>query len=80
MNITKFTIVTNLEGFIEALMYFESEEHPHINFEHSKRASPMQTIGGGIHYEYELEISSDPYPPINLYPVLQELEKRIDKL
>lgn len=78
MHITRFEIVTDLDGFVEALRFFEELDNPTVRFEHEKSASPMQTIGPSTMYQYELKVSSENYPPSNLYPLLRDLEKRID--
>ena len=80
MHITKFELITDLEGFVEALRFFEELDDPTITFEHEKAASPIQRIGPGTHYQYELKVYSDQYPPRNVYPILRDLEKRIDHL
>lgn len=80
MHITEVKLITDLDGFVEALRFFEELDDPTILFEHEKAASPIQTIGPGTFYQYELKVSSDQYPPRNIYPILRDLEKRIDKL
>lgn len=80
MHITKFELITDLNGFIEALRYFEEKKLPGVTFEHEKAPSPIQTVGPSTYYQYELKVSQDNFPPRNLYTILRELEKVIDRI
>lgn len=80
MYITEAKLVVDLDGFVAALKFFEELNSPNICFEHEKRASDMQTMGPSTHYEYELTITASRFPTVNLYPVLRDLERKIDHL
>lgn len=79
MRLSKMTIITDLDGFITTLRYFEGIGNPAIDVEHSKYAAEVQMIGPKIVYDYEINISTCKYPAIDLLPILKDLEERIKR-
>lgn len=72
MHIIEAHILTELDGFIIALRFFEELEDSDITFEHEKYASDIQTLGDRTHYTYELTITSKRTK--NLEPILKQLD------
>ena len=79
MHICECKIITDLDGFVAALKFFEEKDDPNITFEHEKQASPIQRIGPSANYQYVLTITASNYPPNNLYPTIRDLERRMDR-
>lgn len=80
MHITKFTVVLDFDGFKKALDVLHKTKKSGIEFDFTKSASPMQTVGSGVFYNFELTVWHELYPPMNLYPLLREIEKEVDNL